>query len=42
VWTGEALAHRVNMRVMRWIAAGLFVLLGILAIVAGNAAPQSP
>jgi len=30
VWMGEALAHRVNMKVMRWVAAGLFVLLGLL------------
>lgn len=33
VWLGEALAHRVNMKVMRWIAAGLFVLLGALTLV---------
>jgi putative Ca2+/H+ antiporter (TMEM165/GDT1 family) len=33
VWLGEALAHRVNMRVMRWIAAGLFILLGVLTLV---------
>lgn len=32
VWLGEALAHRVNMTVMRSVAAGLFVLLGILAL----------
>jgi putative Ca2+/H+ antiporter (TMEM165/GDT1 family) len=32
VWLGEALAHRVNMKVMRWIAAGLFVLLGVLTL----------
>jgi Ca2+/H+ antiporter, TMEM165/GDT1 family len=36
VWMGEALAHRVNMKAMRWVAAGLFVLLGILALVAGD------
>lgn len=34
VWMGEALAHRVNMRLMRWVAAALFVLLGILALLA--------
>ena len=28
VWIGEALAHRVNMKWMRWVAAALFVLLG--------------
>jgi putative Ca2+/H+ antiporter (TMEM165/GDT1 family) len=33
---GEALAHRINMKAMRWIAAGLFVLLGILALLAGD------
>jgi putative Ca2+/H+ antiporter (TMEM165/GDT1 family) len=31
VWVGEALARRVNMKVMRRVAAGLFVLLGVLA-----------
>ena len=36
VWMGEALAHRVNMKAMRWAAAGLFVLLGILALLAGD------
>ena len=34
VWIGEALAHRVNMKVMRGVAAGLFVLLGVLALLA--------
>jgi putative Ca2+/H+ antiporter (TMEM165/GDT1 family) len=34
VWMGEALAERVRMDVMRWIAAGLFVLLGTLALLA--------
>lgn len=32
VWLGEKLAHRVNMRLMRWIAAALFVLLGVLTL----------
>jgi putative Ca2+/H+ antiporter (TMEM165/GDT1 family) len=36
VWVGEALAHRVNMTAMRWVAAALFVLLGVLALVAGD------
>ena len=36
VWMGEALAHRVNMTAMRWVAAALFVLLGVLALVAGD------
>ncbi|MGB5080029.1 MAG: TMEM165/GDT1 family protein [Burkholderiales bacterium] len=34
VWMGEALAHRVNMKVMRGAAAALFVLLGVLALLA--------
>jgi putative Ca2+/H+ antiporter (TMEM165/GDT1 family) len=34
VWIGEALAHRVNMKVMRGVAAGLFVILGVLALLA--------
>jgi Ca2+/H+ antiporter, TMEM165/GDT1 family len=38
VWMGEALARRVNMKVLRWIAAGLFVLLGVFALLAGNSA----
>lgn len=36
VWLGEALAHRVNMRLMRWFAAVLFIALGVLALFAGN------
>lgn len=38
VWMGEALARRVNMKVLRWIAAGLFVLLGVLALLGGDSA----
>ena len=38
VWMGEALAHRVNMRRMRWVAAALFVLLGGLTLLAGDEA----
>lgn len=34
VWIGATLAHRVNMKVMRWVAAGLFVVLGVLALFA--------
>lgn len=34
VWIGSALAHRINMKTMRWIAAGLFIVLGIMALVA--------
>ncbi|MBW1755116.1 MAG: TMEM165/GDT1 family protein, partial [Deltaproteobacteria bacterium] len=36
VWLGEALAHRVNMKVMRRVAAALFVVLGVLALFTGN------
>jgi putative Ca2+/H+ antiporter (TMEM165/GDT1 family) len=38
VWMGEALAHRVDMRWMRWVAASLFVLLGVLTLLAGDEA----
>ena len=31
---GNTLSHRINMKVMRWVAAGLFVVLGILALFA--------
>jgi putative Ca2+/H+ antiporter (TMEM165/GDT1 family) len=34
VWIGATLAHRVNMQTMRWVAAGLFALLGVLALLA--------
>lgn len=34
IWLGEALAHRVNMKAMRWTAAALFFLLGVLALIA--------
>ncbi|HSG76252.1 MAG TPA: TMEM165/GDT1 family protein [Burkholderiales bacterium] len=34
VWIGEALAHRVNMTVMRWVAAALFALLGVIVLIA--------
>jgi putative Ca2+/H+ antiporter (TMEM165/GDT1 family) len=34
VWLGETLAHRVNMRWMRWVAAALFVVLGVLTLLA--------
>jgi len=36
VWVGEAMAHRVNLKWMRWIAAALFVILGILTLLAGD------
>ena len=34
VWIGAALARRVNMKAMRWVAAGLFAVLGVLALLA--------
>jgi len=34
VWMGEALAHRVNLKIMRGVAAALFVFLGVLALFA--------
>jgi len=30
VWMGDALGHRVNMKWMRWVAAALFIVLGVL------------
>lgn len=40
VWIGEALAERLNMKAMRWVAAALFVALGILTIFAAGSAPK--
>ena len=34
VWIGEELAQRINMKVMRWVTAALFVILGILSLLA--------
>lgn len=34
VWVGAALAHRINMKAMRWVAAALFVVMGFLAMFA--------
>jgi Ca2+/H+ antiporter, TMEM165/GDT1 family len=36
VWVGAALARRIDMRLMRWAAAALFVLLGVLTLLAGD------
>src|SRR5512139_3027700 len=36
VWMGEALAHRVDMRWMRAVAAALFFVLGGLTLLAGD------
>jgi putative Ca2+/H+ antiporter (TMEM165/GDT1 family) len=33
-WLGKALAHRINMQALRWVAAGLFVVMGILTLLA--------
>jgi putative Ca2+/H+ antiporter (TMEM165/GDT1 family) len=33
VWLGATLAQRLNMRILRWIAAALFVLLGTLVLI---------
>jgi putative Ca2+/H+ antiporter (TMEM165/GDT1 family) len=32
VWIGEALSHRINMKWMRWVAAGLFIVLGVVTL----------
>lgn len=32
VWLGERLAQRVNMSAMRWIAASLFIAMGVLTL----------
>jgi putative Ca2+/H+ antiporter (TMEM165/GDT1 family) len=40
VYLGEALARRVDMRYMRWAAAALFVLLGLLTLLAGDLGVQ--
>jgi putative Ca2+/H+ antiporter (TMEM165/GDT1 family) len=42
VWMGEALAQRVNLKWMRWVAAALFVLLGGLTLLAGDDAVRLP
>ncbi len=34
VWVGEKLTHRINMKAMRWVAASLFIVLGVLALFA--------
>jgi putative Ca2+/H+ antiporter (TMEM165/GDT1 family) len=33
VWLGEVLAHRIPMKAVRWVAAGLFFALGVVTIV---------
>ena len=39
---GEALAHRINMKWMRWVAAALFIVLGGLTLLAGDDAVRLP
>lgn len=34
VWLGETLAHKVNMKYLRWIASALFIILGVLSLAA--------
>lgn len=34
VWMGDMLVQKVNMKIMRWISAGLFLLLGVVALLA--------
>lgn len=38
VWMGEALARKMNMKALHWIAAVLFVLLGVLTLAADDGA----
>jgi putative Ca2+/H+ antiporter (TMEM165/GDT1 family) len=42
VWMGEALAHRVNMKALRWVAAALFIVLGALTLLAGDDTVRLP
>jgi putative Ca2+/H+ antiporter (TMEM165/GDT1 family) len=37
VWIGKALAERINMKVVRWLAAASFVLMGLGTLVSGAA-----
>lgn len=34
VWVGEKLTHKINMKVMHWIAAALFFVFGVLTLFA--------
>lgn len=36
VWIGEVLAHRVNMKAVRWVAAASFIGLGVWTLVSGG------
>jgi len=39
VWLGETMAHRINMKHMRWVASSFFILLGVLSLFIGENAP---
>jgi len=39
VWLGETMAHRIDMKYMRWVAASLFILMGVLSLFFGENAP---
>lgn len=36
VWLGETLVHRINMKVIRWVAAASFMALGIWTLASGG------
>jgi putative Ca2+/H+ antiporter (TMEM165/GDT1 family) len=36
VWLGEALACRINMKAIRWVAAASFIGLGLWTLVSGG------
>jgi len=36
VWMGEALAHRINMKAVRWVAAASFIGLGLWTLASGG------
>lgn len=40
VWVGEALAHRINLKLVRWLAAGSFVALGFGALLTNAPVPR--
>jgi putative Ca2+/H+ antiporter (TMEM165/GDT1 family) len=37
VWIGQALAERINMKLVRWLAAASFVLMGLWTLASGTA-----
>jgi putative Ca2+/H+ antiporter (TMEM165/GDT1 family) len=42
VIVGETLAHRVPMKVMRWLAAALFVAVGVATLIGAGRQPANP